>query len=103
MSTTLDLDHAATAPVRRSALEAMWPALTGVYGNPSSAHEAGRAAAALLEDARARVARAIGARAGQVVFTSGGTEADARTVPSTAPGEPRADHGDRAQRGAAVL
>ena len=51
MSTTLDLDHAATAPVRRSALEAMWPALTGVYGNPSSAHEAGRAAAALLEDA----------------------------------------------------
>ena len=66
MSTTLDLDHAATAPVRRSALEAMWPALTGVYGNPSSAHEAGRAAAALLEDARARVACAIGARAGQV-------------------------------------
>lgn len=49
MSTTLDLDHAATAPVRRSALEAMWPALTGVYGNPSSAHEAGRAAAALLD------------------------------------------------------
>ena len=41
MSTTLDLDHAATAPVRRSALEAMWPALTGFYGNPSSAHEAG--------------------------------------------------------------
>ena len=83
MSTTLDLDHAATAPVRRSALEAMWPALTGVYGNPSSAHEAGRAAAALLEDARARVARAIGARAGQVVFTSGGTEADALAVLGT--------------------
>ena len=83
MSTTLDLDHAATSPVRRSALEAMWPALTGVYGNPSSAHEAGRAAAALLEDARARVARAIGARAGQVVFTSGGTEADALAVLGT--------------------
>ena len=83
MSTTLDLDHAATAPVRRNALEAMWPALTGVYGNPSSAHEAGRAAAALLEDARARVARAIGARAGQVVFTSGGTEADALAVLGT--------------------
>lgn len=83
MSAACYLDHAATAPVRRSALEAMWPALTGVYGNPSSAHEAGRAAAALLEDARTRVARAIGARPGQVVFTGGGTEADALAVLGT--------------------
>lgn len=83
MTAALYLDHAATSPVRRAALEAMWPALTGVYGNPSSAHEAGRAAAALLEDARARVARALGARPGQVVFTAGGTEADALAVLGT--------------------
>ena len=83
MTAALYLDHAATSPVRRAALEAMWPALTGVYGNPSSAHEAGRAAAALLEHARARVARAIGARPGQVVFTAGGTEADALAVLGT--------------------
>lgn len=70
------LDHAATSPVRPEALEAMRPYLTGVFGNPSSHHTAGEAAASALEDARRRVARLLGMRAGDVVFTAGGTEAN---------------------------
>jgi len=70
------LDNAATTPVRREALEAMWPFLTGNFGNPSSHHHVGEAAAAALKQARQSVARSLGARAGDVVFTSGGTESD---------------------------
>jgi cysteine desulfurase len=71
---TLYLDNAATAPVRREALEAMWPYLTGEFGNPSSRHELGERAAAGLADARSRVAAVLGCRASEVTFTSGGTE-----------------------------
>jgi cysteine desulfurase len=72
----LYLDNAATTPVRREVLEAMWPFLTGEFGNPSSHHAAGDRAAAALADARRRVAAVLGMRAGDVIFTSGGTEAD---------------------------
>ena len=72
----LYLDHAATTPVRREVLEAMTPFLTRAFGNPSSHHTVGEAAADALDDARARVARVLGMRASEVVFTSGGTEAD---------------------------
>ena len=72
----LYLDHAATSPVRPEVLEAMHPSLTGVFGNPSSHHTAGEAAAAALSDARARVARVLGMRTGDVLFTAGGTEAN---------------------------
>lgn len=71
----LYLDNAATTPVRPEVLEAMMPYLTTWYGNPSSHHTVGEAAADALADARARVARVLGMRAGDVVFTSGGTEA----------------------------
>jgi cysteine desulfurase len=71
------LDHAATTPVRAEVLEAMLPYLTDqAFGNPSSAHRFGRAALAGLEQARREVAQAVGAEPNQVVFTSGGTEAD---------------------------
>lgn len=69
-------DHAATAPIRPEVLQAMRPALTGAFGNPSSHHTVGEAASGLLEDARRRVARVLGMRAGDVVFTAGGTEAN---------------------------
>ncbi|UWF78099.1 cysteine desulfurase family protein [Microbacterium neungamense] len=72
----LYLDHAATSPVRPEVLEAMRPYLTDVFGNPSSHHGAGHAAAEALEQARSRVAAALGMRGGDVVFTSGGTEAN---------------------------
>jgi cysteine desulfurase len=72
----LYLDHAATSPVRPEVLEAMLPFLTGVFGNPSSHHTVGEAAAGALDDARRRVARVLGMRPGDVVFTGGGTEAN---------------------------
>ncbi len=67
-------DHAATSPLRPEVLEAMWLYLTAEFGNPSSVHETGHRAAAALADARAEVARALGCRPGELVFTSGGTE-----------------------------
>jgi cysteine desulfurase len=71
------LDHAATTPVRPEVLEAMLPYLTAeAFGNPSSAHKFGRTARAGLEAARREVAQAVGAEPNQVIFTSGGTEAD---------------------------
>ena len=70
------LDHAATTPLRPEVLEAMLPHLRGVFGNPSSAHAWGRAAREALDDAHERLARAIGAEARELVFTSGGTEAN---------------------------
>ena len=90
------LDHAATTPVRREVLEAMWPYLAGgadgVFGNPSSHHEAGERAAAALADARSRIAAALGCRPGEVVLTSGGTEADNLAVTGIALGDPRGRH-----------
>ena len=71
------LDNAATTPVRPEVLEAMLPYLgKDAFGNPSSAHRFGRAARAGIEEAKRTIAEALGAEPGQVIFTSGGTEAD---------------------------
>lgn len=70
------LDHNATSPLRPAAFEAMVEALQA-GGNPSSVHRAGRAARTIVEKARRQVAALIGARPGEIVFTSGGTEANA--------------------------
>jgi cysteine desulfurase len=70
------LDHASTTPLRREVLDAMLPYLTESFGNPSSAHAYGRAARAGLDEAHERVARQLGAEAREIVFTSGGTEAN---------------------------
>ena len=70
------LDHAATTPLRREVLDAMLPFLTESYGNPSSAHSFGRATRSALDDAHERVARALNAEGREIVFTSGGTEAN---------------------------
>ena len=77
MPSPVYLDHSATTPVRPEVLEAMLPYLTdAAFGNPSSGHRFGRAARAGLEQARREVAQAVGAEPSQVIFTSGGTEAD---------------------------
>ncbi|HEU4560193.1 MAG TPA: cysteine desulfurase family protein [Longimicrobium sp.] len=74
------LDHAASAPVRREAREAMLPFLEGHFGNPSSIHRFGREARAALEEARATLAIVIGAAPGEIVFTRAGTEADSVAI-----------------------
>jgi cysteine desulfurase len=71
---TVYLDHAATTPLRPEVLEAMLPYLTERWGNPSSIHASGRDARRGLDESRETVARLLGARPREVVFTSGGTE-----------------------------
>jgi cysteine desulfurase len=85
MKPAVYLDHAATTPVRPEVLEAMMPYLTEQsFGNPSSAHRFGRAARAGIEQARRHIAEAIGAEPSQVIFTSGGTEADNLSIVGSA-------------------
>ena len=77
------LDYAASAPLRPEALAAMLPLLERPAANPSSQHGQGRAARAAVETAREQVAALVGAAPGEVVFTSGGTEADNLAVKGT--------------------
>ena len=70
------LDYCATTPISAKVLAAMMPALENGYGNPSSLHVFGQGAKIAIEKARAQVAQRIGARAQEIVFTSGATEAD---------------------------
>ncbi len=70
------LDNAASTRMLPEVRRAMEPALDAVYGNPSSPHQAGREARRMLEDARAKLAAALGADPREVVFTSGATEAN---------------------------
>lgn len=88
------LDNAASEPLRPEALAAMNEAaatLSGIGANPSSAHAAGRKAAALLETARAQVARALGAEPAEVIFTGGGTDSCALALRGLAKAARRQD------------
>jgi len=87
------LDHAATTPLDPAVLEAMRPFLTERFGNPSSLHTAGRAARVALEEARGRVADVLGCTPAEVVFTSGGTEADNAALRGPLTGDARAATG----------
>lgn len=89
---TIYLDNAATAPVRREVLEAMWPYLTADFGNPSSHHQVGESAVVALKSARSRVAAVLGCRASAIVFTGGGTEADNLAIKGIALANPRGRH-----------
>ncbi|TFC83163.1 cysteine desulfurase [Cryobacterium sp. TMT1-21] len=86
------LDNAATTPVRREVLEVLWQQLAGSFGNPSSHHQVGEAAAAALADARAQIASVLGCRPAEIVFTTGGTESDNLAVKGIALGAPRGRH-----------
>jgi len=77
------LDHNATTPLAPEVLEAMTAALRELPGNPSSTHAAGRAAREAVEQARAEVAALIGASPEEIVFTSGGTEANDLAIRGT--------------------
>ncbi len=86
------LDNAATTPVRREVLEAMWPYLTQDFGNASSHHSVGDRARLALKDARERVAAVLRCKTGEVIFTSGGTEADNLALKGIALANPRGRH-----------
>lgn len=86
------LDAAATAPARREVLEEMWPLLTATFGNPSSHHTYGEAAAAEFSRARSRIAALLGCRPSEIVFTSGGTEANNLALKGIALAAPRGRH-----------
>ncbi len=83
------LDHNATTHVDPRVLEAMLPYLKGPYANPSSQHRYGRAARDAVEAARAQVAALVSADPGEVIFTSGGTEANNLAVKGVAAKSPR--------------
>lgn len=70
------LDHAATTPTDPEVLQAMLPYFSDAFGNPSSIHSVGQETKAAIEEARDKVARLVGARTEEIVFTGGGTEAD---------------------------
>jgi cysteine desulfurase len=74
------LDHNATTPVEPEVLDAMLPYFSGDYGNASSIHTFGQKARSAVETAREHVATLIGARPQEIVFTSGGTEADNHAI-----------------------
>ena len=86
------LDNAATTPVRREVLEAMWPYLTNDFGNSSSHHALGDRAREALHNARATVAAFLHCRASEVIFTSGGTESDNFAIKGIALANPRGKH-----------
>jgi cysteine desulfurase len=73
---TIYLDHNATTPLLPDVWDAMRPLMDETFGNPSSAHAAGRRARQALEDAREQIARLLGAHPDEVTFTSGATEAN---------------------------
>src|SRR5712671_5002032 len=79
------LDANATTPLHPAVLRAMMPALEGVFANPSSVHKPGQDARALVDRAREHCAKALGCAEREIVFTSGGTEADLLAVRGLAP------------------
>ena len=78
------LDNAATTKMSKTVINAMLPYMDTVYGNPSSLHSAGQAAAEALANARERIAKRLGCTAKEITFTSGGSEADNQAILSAA-------------------
>ena len=78
------LDNGATTKMSQAAIHAMLPYMDTIYGNPSSLHSAGQAAAEALADARQRIANRLGCSAAEITFTSGGSEADNQALVSAA-------------------
>ena len=78
------LDHNATTPIAPVVAQAMWPCIAEHFGNPSSSHHYGRVAKAAVDHAREQVAALIGAQPDEIIFTSGGTEANNLAIRGTA-------------------
>ena len=84
VSRTIYLDYNATTPLDPAVRDAMLPFLGEVWGNPSSVHHVGRKARALLDEARDRAAKFLGAKPSEIIFTSGGTESNNLAIFGTA-------------------
>ena len=82
--TTIYVDNAATTKTSRTAIEAMLPYMNKIYGNPSSLHSVGQAAADALRKAREEAAEVLGCEPNEITFTSGGSEADNQALVSAA-------------------
>lgn len=82
--TTIYVDNAATTKTSRTAIEAMLPCMDKIYGNPSSLHSVGQAAADALRKAREEAAEVLGCEPNEITFTSGGSEADNQALVSAA-------------------
>ena len=81
---TIYADNAATTKMSRTAIDAMLPYMETHYGNPSSLHSVGQEAAEALQDARERIAVCLGCQPREIIFTSGGSEADNQALRSAA-------------------
>ena len=81
---TIYLDHAATTPLRKEALEAMMPFFADLFGNPNSPYSFAQEARNAVDEAREKVAGVLGCRTREVVFTSGGTESDNAAIKGVA-------------------
>ena len=84
MPRTVYFDYNATTPLDAAVREAMLPFIGEIWGNPSSVHHVGRQARALLDDARDRTAKFLGANPSEIIFTSGGTAANNLAIFGTA-------------------
>lgn len=84
MDKLIYMDHAATTPVKKEVLEEMLPYFSDKFGNPSSVYALGRESKKAVEEARERVAAALGATSGEIYFTSGGSESDNWAIKGTA-------------------
>ncbi len=84
MPHTIYLDYNATTPLDPAVRAAMLPFLDEIWGNPSSVHHVGRRARALLDEARDRAAKVLGAKPSEIIFTSGGTESNNLAILGTA-------------------
>ena len=84
MPHSIYFDYNATTPLDPAVRDAMLPFLNDIWGNPSSVHHIGRQARALLDDARDRTAKFLGAQPSEIIFTSGGTEANNLAIFGTA-------------------
>ncbi len=78
------LDHSSTTPVDKRVFEAMEPFLTSLFGNPSSIYRAGQDVRKAVEDSREKVARLLGAKPTEIIFTSGGTESNNTAIKGVA-------------------
>ncbi|KAB2338664.1 cysteine desulfurase [Cytobacillus depressus] len=74
------VDHAATSPMHPKVIDKMMEVMNTEFGNPSSIHSFGRGARHIIDEARAEMAQSIGAQANEIIFTSGGTEADNHAI-----------------------